>query len=92
VSQRLINIPRPKGLSFAKSPGNVDARSSANMSIKASVELRQGDRLSTKLLHDAHRRPFDVVLVLSSDRLARSTKHFLEVLDELKGLGIRFVF
>jgi DNA invertase Pin-like site-specific DNA recombinase len=44
-----------------------------------------------KLLHEARRRPFDVVLVWSCDRLARSTKHFLDVLDELNGLGIRFV-
>lgn len=44
-----------------------------------------------KLLHDAHRRPYDVVLVWSCDRLARSTKHFLDVLDELNGLGIRFI-
>jgi DNA invertase Pin-like site-specific DNA recombinase len=44
-----------------------------------------------KLLHEARRRPFDVVLVWSCDRLARSTKHFLDVLDELSGFGIRFV-
>ena len=39
-----------------------------------------------QLLKDAHRRRFDVVLVWSSDRLARSTKHFLQVLDELSGV------
>ena len=44
-----------------------------------------------KLLREASRHPFDVVLVWSCDRLARSTKHFLDVLDELNGLGIRFV-
>lgn len=44
-----------------------------------------------KLLQEARRRSFDVVLVWSCDRLARSTKHFLEVLDELNGFGIRFV-
>ena len=36
-----------------------------------------------RLLSDAHRHRFDVVLVWSCDRLARSTKHFLQVLDEL---------
>jgi hypothetical protein len=41
-----------------------------------------------RLLKDAHRRRFAAVLVWSCDRLARSTKHFLEVLDELAGLGI----
>jgi DNA invertase Pin-like site-specific DNA recombinase len=34
---------------------------------------------------------FDVVLVWASDRLARSVRHFLEVLDELNRLGIEFV-
>lgn len=43
-----------------------------------------------QLLKDANRRKFDAVLVWSCDRLARSTKHFLEVLDELNELGIRF--
>jgi DNA invertase Pin-like site-specific DNA recombinase len=43
-----------------------------------------------QLLKDAHRRKFDAVLVWSCDRLARSTKHFLEVLDELNELGIQF--
>jgi DNA invertase Pin-like site-specific DNA recombinase len=43
-----------------------------------------------RLLKDAHRHRFDAVLVWSCDRLARSTKHFLEVLDELNELGIQF--
>jgi len=43
-----------------------------------------------RLLNDARRSPFEVV-VWSCDRLARSTKHFLEVLDELNSLGIQFV-
>jgi DNA invertase Pin-like site-specific DNA recombinase len=44
-----------------------------------------------KMLKDAHRRKFDVVVVWSCDRLARSTKHFLQVLDELSGLKIQFL-
>jgi DNA invertase Pin-like site-specific DNA recombinase len=44
-----------------------------------------------QLLKDANRRRFDVVLVWSCDRLARSTKHFLQVLDELNELGIQFL-
>jgi DNA invertase Pin-like site-specific DNA recombinase len=43
-----------------------------------------------QLLKDAHRRKFDAVLVWSCDRLARSTKHFLDVLDELNQLHIEF--
>jgi DNA invertase Pin-like site-specific DNA recombinase len=44
-----------------------------------------------QLLKDANRRKFDAVLVWSSDRLARSTKHFLQALDELNELGIQFL-
>src|SRR6185369_8834838 len=44
-----------------------------------------------ELLVDARRRRFDLVLVWACDRLARSTKHFLELLDEFNHLGIEFV-
>src|SRR6266496_4696266 len=44
-----------------------------------------------ELMRDARRGRFDVVLVWASDRLARSVRHFLEVLDELNHLGIEFV-
>jgi DNA invertase Pin-like site-specific DNA recombinase len=43
------------------------------------------------LLADAHRRRFDIVLVAAFDRVARSVKHFLAVVDELHDLGIEFV-
>ena len=43
------------------------------------------------LLRDARRGRFDVVLVWASDRIARSVKHFLEVLDELNRLNIEFI-
>lgn len=43
------------------------------------------------LLADARRGRFDVVLVAAFDRVARSVRHFLEVLDELNHLGIEFV-
>ena len=43
------------------------------------------------LMRDAKRGRFDVVLVWACDRIARSTRHFLEVLDELNRLGIEFV-
>jgi DNA invertase Pin-like site-specific DNA recombinase len=44
-----------------------------------------------RMLQDALRRRFDVLLVWSCDRLARSTKHFLQVLDELDSCGVQFV-
>ena len=42
-------------------------------------------------MEDARRHKFDVVVVWSCDRLARSTKHLLQVLDELNGFGIQFL-
>jgi DNA invertase Pin-like site-specific DNA recombinase len=44
-----------------------------------------------QMLYDARRAKFDVVLVWAGDRLARSVKHFLEVLEELNRLNIEFV-
>jgi len=44
-----------------------------------------------ELLRDARSGRFEVVLVWASDRIARSVKHFLEVLDELNRLNIEFV-
>jgi DNA invertase Pin-like site-specific DNA recombinase len=44
-----------------------------------------------QLLADAHRGKFDVVLCWAFDRLARSVRHFLEVLDELNHLNIEFI-
>lgn len=43
------------------------------------------------LMHDARRGRFDAVLVWASDRIARSVKHFLELLDELAHLNVEFV-
>lgn len=44
-----------------------------------------------RLLSDARRGQFHVVLVAAFDRMARSTRHFLELLDELNHLGIEFI-
>ena len=43
------------------------------------------------LLSDAQRHRFDVVMVWAFDRMARSARHFLEVLDELNHLNIELV-
>ncbi|HWY52974.1 MAG TPA: recombinase family protein [Terriglobales bacterium] len=44
-----------------------------------------------QLMSDARRGRFDVVVVWAFDRVARSVKHFLEVLDELNHLNIALV-
>jgi DNA invertase Pin-like site-specific DNA recombinase len=44
-----------------------------------------------QMMADARRGRFYIVLVWASDRIARSVKHFLDVLDELNLLGIEYV-
>ena len=44
-----------------------------------------------QLMADARRHKFDTVLVWAFDRMARSVRHFLEILDELNYLGIEFI-
>jgi DNA invertase Pin-like site-specific DNA recombinase len=43
------------------------------------------------LIADARQNKFSVVLVAAFDRVARSVKHFLAVMDELDALGITFI-
>ena len=45
----------------------------------------------SELMRDARRGRFDVVLVWACDRIARSTRHFLEILDEFNRLNIEFL-
>lgn len=42
------------------------------------------------LMKDARRGKFDLVFVSGFDRLARSLRDFLQVLDELEGMGVEF--
>ena len=44
-----------------------------------------------QMMTDARRGRFDVVLVWACDRIARSTRHFLEVLDDLSRLEVEFI-
>jgi len=44
-----------------------------------------------KLVTDAHRRRFDVVLVWKLDRFGRSLRHLVNSLAEMESLGIDFV-
>ena len=47
--------------------------------------------LAVALAVDAKRSNFEAVMVWAFDRMARSVKHFLEVLDELNRLNIKFI-
>ena len=44
-----------------------------------------------ELLGDAHQGKFEIVAVWACDRLARSVRHFLEVLDQLTHDNVEFV-
>jgi DNA invertase Pin-like site-specific DNA recombinase len=44
-----------------------------------------------KLMADAHRRRFDVVIVWKFDRFARSVSHLLRALEAFNALGVGFV-
>ncbi len=44
-----------------------------------------------QMMADARQGKFDIVLVWACDRVARSVRHFLEVLDELNHLRVEFV-
>jgi len=44
-----------------------------------------------RMLEDARRRRFDFLITWSCDRVARSTKHFLQVLDDLDSCGVQFI-
>jgi len=44
-----------------------------------------------RLMADAHRRQFDVLVVWKFDRFARSVSHLLRALETFKALGVEFV-
>ena len=44
-----------------------------------------------RLMADAHKRKFDVVVVWKFDRFARSVSHLLRALENFQALGIEFV-
>jgi DNA invertase Pin-like site-specific DNA recombinase len=43
------------------------------------------------LMADARKRKFSVILVAAFDRVARSVRHFLQIIDELESLGVVFI-
>ena len=43
------------------------------------------------LMADARKGKFSILLVSAFDRIARSTRHFLQVLDELDSNGVEFI-
>ena len=85
-----ISIPRPSSTTCARWPPSAATRSSQEYTDRISGAKARRPGLD-EMMGDARRGRFDVVLVWASDRIARSVKHFLEVLDELNRLNIEFV-
>lgn len=73
---------------FAQQRGLEVVAEYTDVGISGSKARRPG--LDT-MLRDARKRKFSVLIVAAFDRLARSTKHFLTVVDELDSLGVEFV-
>lgn len=63
-------------------------REYSDRGISASKARRPG---LDSMLEDARRGEFACLLVAAFDRIARSTKNFLEIVDELNELGIEFI-
>src|ERR1035438_5882347 len=73
---------------FAEQRGYEVAAEYTDVGVSGSKARRPG---LDAMLRDARKRKFAVVIVAAFDRLARSTKHFLTVVDELDSLGVEFV-
>ncbi len=65
-----------------------EAREYVDEGVSGAVERRPA---LDRLLSDAKRRRFDVLICWRLDRLGRSLKHLVTLLDELHELGVAFV-
>ena len=61
------------------------------MKIGAFAERRHAVRVLMPSWRMPGRKKFAVVLVAAFDRIARSTRNFLQIVDELDSLGIEFI-
>ena len=73
---------------FAEQRGYEVACEYTDVGVSGSKARRPG---LDAMLKDARKRAFGVVIVAAFDRVARSTKHFLSVVDELTDSGVEFV-
>ncbi len=65
-----------------------EAREYVDEGVSGAVEQRPA---LDNLLRDAKRRRFDVLVCWRLDRLGRSLKHLITLLDDLQALGVAFV-
>jgi len=73
---------------FAEQRGYEVAAEYTDVGVSGSKARRPG---LDAMLRDARKRKFAMVIVAAFDRMARSVKHFLTVVDELDSLGVEFV-
>ena len=73
---------------FAQQRGFEVASEFTDVGVSGSKARRPG---LDAMLRDARKRRFSVLIVAAFDRVARSTKHFLGVVDELDSLGVEFI-
>jgi DNA invertase Pin-like site-specific DNA recombinase len=74
--------------SFAKQRGYEVVCEYTDVGVSGTKARRPG---LDALMKDARKHKFAVVLVAAFDRMARSTRHFLQVMDELNDLEIEFI-
>ena len=73
---------------YAASRGWVIAQEYQDIGVSGSKKSRPG---LDKLMQDARKRKFDVVLVFRFDRFSRSVTHLLNSLEEFRQVGVDFV-
>ena len=73
---------------FAAARGWTIVETYTDHGVSGSKERRPG---LDAMLRDARRRRFDVLIVWRLDRLGRSLRHLVTVLDEFQHLGVAFV-
>jgi Resolvase, N terminal domain len=89
-----VNKPEPIDLSTLQRPPSKSfenglARDSADLSSLTDAKDRRPEL--DRLMTDARRRRFDIVLVARFDRFARSTRHLIMALEEFQSLAVDFI-
>lgn len=88
TAEQSISSQRYDLIQLAEQRGLEVVREYSDVGISGTKARRPG---LDAMMADARQRKFSVVLVAAFDRVARSTRHFLHVMDELDSLGIEFV-
>jgi DNA invertase Pin-like site-specific DNA recombinase len=73
---------------FAEQRGYEVVREYVDIGISGTKARRPG---LDAMMKDVRKVTVDVIAIAAFDRIARSTKHFLQIVDELSDLGIEFV-